>query len=191
MSAPHQEIPRRHRISVEDYHRMAAIGILKKDSRVELIDGEIIDMPPIGTSHAGMVNRLTHLLVHALAGKAVIAVQNPVQLDGFSEPQPDIAILQPRLDFYSGAHPKPPDIIALVEVADASQRYDRDIKVPLYARHGVPEVWLVDIEMWRLEIFQRPGPDGYTEVRSFAQPGCLSLAALPEIRLDLSTIFPG
>lgn len=143
---------RRHRLTVEDYHRMGEVGILSEDARVELIEGELIDMAPIGSQHAGTVSALTDVFTSALHGRAIVAVQSPVTLDDQSEPQSDLAILKFRGDYYRAAHPGSADVLLLIEVADTSAAYDRGIKVELYARYGIPEVWLVDLSQrcgWR------------------------------------------
>jgi Uma2 family endonuclease len=133
--------PQRHRYTLADYHRMGETGILAPDARVELIDGEIVDMPPPGSLHAGKVNRLTRLLQRAVGDDAVLLVQNPIVLGKYSAPQPDLALAMPRADFYESRHPGPDDVVLVVEVADTSWRFDRDVKVRLYAAHAVPEVW--------------------------------------------------
>src|SRR5262245_57646223 len=128
--------------TVDEYHRMGAAGIFSEEERVELIEGEIITMSPIGTAHAACVNRLTALLIRKLGSRAIVSIQNPVRLNNRSEPQPDIVILKPRVDFYASATPTPKDVILAIEVSDTTVRYDRSIKVPLYARTKVPEVWI-------------------------------------------------
>jgi len=190
MSTPQQEFPRRHPISVDDYYRMAAAGILREDSRVELIEGAIIDMTPIGRSHAGTVNYLNDAFSQSLRRRAIVSVQHPIRLGEFSEPQPDLALLRPREDFYRGGHPEAANIFLVVEVADTSLRYDRDVKMPLYARHGIVEAWLVDVTNGRLETFRDPGTDGYRDIRSATFLDRVALLALPEIELNLSDLFP-
>jgi len=160
MSATADDLYHRHRYTVEDYERMGAAGILGEDDRVELIEGEIIDMPPIGSPHGGSVNRIAQKLTLAVGDRAIVAVQNPIRLDDFSEPQPDIALLKPREDFYAARHPTPDDVLMLIEVAETSIRYDRDKKLPLYARAGIPEVWLVDIKAGRITRYRDPSDTG-------------------------------
>lgn len=143
---------------------MAVAGLFGVDARLELIEGEIIDMAPIGSRHAACVNRLTRLLTSRLGDRAVVSVQSPVRLGDLSEPQPDVAVLAPRDDFYAAAHPGPADIAVLVEVADTTLGWDRGVKVPLYARAGVAEVWVVDLASEVVEVFRQPGLDGYAEV---------------------------
>lgn len=157
--------PERHRFSVAAYHRMADAGLFGEDDRVELVEGEIIDMAPIGSRHAACVSRLNRLLVNGLGDRAVISVQSPVRLGDLSEPQPDIAVLVPRDDFYAGAHPGPADVILVVEVADTTLAWDRDVKLPLYAGAGVAETWVIDLTAETVEISAGPGPDGYADTR--------------------------
>ncbi len=140
----------RYRFTVEDYHKMAEVDILGEDDRVELIDGEIIEMAPIGRLHAVCVVRLTDLFGETLRRRAIVWAQNPIGLGERSEPQPDLALLRWRPNFYADADPRPEDVLLIIEVADTSLAYDRDIKVPLYARAGIPEVWLVDLNEARL-----------------------------------------
>jgi Uma2 family endonuclease len=150
------------RFSVEDYHRMGEAGILGPELRTELIDGEVVEMPPIGHPHAGTVNLLADPLKEAVGRKAIVAVQNPVWLDDYTEPLPDIALLRRRADYYRNGHPASDDVLLLIEVADTSLAYDRDVKLPRYARAEVPEAW-VDLGGRRLTIYRRPAQGAYTE----------------------------
>jgi len=140
---------------------MADPGILTEDDRVELIEGEIVDMPPVGSLHAGNVNRLNNLFVGRLSGHAIVSVQNPIHLGLYSAPQPDIALLKPRADYYARAHPEPKDILLVVEVSDATLPYDGEVKLPLDARSSIPEVWIVNLVDHRLEVYWEPSPEGY------------------------------
>lgn len=148
--------PARHRLSVDAFHRMGEAGILGAADRVELIDGEIIDMSPIGALHAAIVARLASYFSQRLGGAAVVWCQNPLRLDDTSETEPDIAILRPRADFYTTAHPGPTDVLLVIEVADTSLAYDLGTKVPLYARHGIPEAWVIDAATRRTRVFRQP-----------------------------------
>ena len=152
---------RKYRFTVADYHRMAHAGILGEGDRVELIDGEIIEMSPIGSRHAACVNRLTRLLVTKLGDRAVVAVQNPVRLSDLSEPQPDFAVLRPRQGAYADRHPGPADILLLIEVADTSLPVDEQVKAPLYAMAGIPELWIVDLGGRSIEVLLDPTEQGY------------------------------
>ncbi|CRI66605.1 conserved hypothetical protein [Thiocapsa sp. KS1] len=181
------------RVSVTDYHRMGETGILGPDLRTELIDGEIVEMPPIGHPHAGTVNLLANRLKEAVGPHAVVAVQNPVWLNDHSEPLPDIALLRPRPDYYRSAHPGPADVLLLAEVADSSLAYDREIKLPRYARAGIPEVWLVDLAGCRLAIHRQPTEDGYAEVVAADDLSAIALPLGDDTRriLDLTALFIG
>ncbi len=148
---------RRHRFSLEDYHRMVEAGILGEEDRVELIDGELVEMTPVGTRHAETVSRLVRFFVHGTP--RVVRVQDPVSLPPASEPQPDIAVVRERS--YRDSHPGPEDVLLLIEVADTSAGYDREVKIPLYARYGIPEVWLVDLQKGQIEVYREPAPGGY------------------------------
>jgi Uma2 family endonuclease len=183
------DVPRRHRLSVEAYHRMGEAGILAPDARVELIEGEIIDMAPIGSRHAGTVKHLARILQRAVGDLAIVQIQDPVSLDDHSEPQPDVALLRPRRDFYKSAHPRPADVLLIIEVAEASLRYDGEVKVPLYARHAIPEVWLVDLEGRCLMRYRDPREGVYARVDTpdLARP--LRVGALADLRADLGAIF--
>jgi len=143
----------RHRFSVAQYHRMIEAGIFAPDERLELIHGELVTMSPINRRHAAGVDRLNLLLADRLNRRALHRIQNPITLAD-SEPQPDVAIVRWRDDFYSAGHPTPPDIYWIIEVADTSIAYDRDIKVSLYLAAGIPEVWLVNLENDCLEIYR-------------------------------------
>jgi Uma2 family endonuclease len=189
MSSTAEDLLMRHRLTVRDYHRMAEAGILHEDSRVELIEGEIIDMAPIGSSHAGTVKRLLQLFDRAIGETAVLSIQDPIILGSRSEPQPDLALLRPRNDFYKNAHPEPGDVLLIVEVAESSLRYDREVKIPLYARHGVTEVWLVDLQNKGLTLFRRPEGGAYQDVAAPAALSAVTPALMPDIVLDLSVLF--
>jgi Uma2 family endonuclease len=169
------------RFTVDDYHRMADAGILAEDDRVELIDGEIVRMSPVGAQHAGTTKKLNRLLTLTLGDAAMIGVQDPVRLADDTEPEPDISVLRPRADFYRQSHPVPPEILLLIEVADTSLLADRLVKIPRYARAGVPEVWLVDLDHRRIERHTGPAAAGYTDVTVIAAGESLPSSVLPEI----------
>lgn len=153
--------PCRHRLTVSDFHRMGEAGIFAAGDRVELIDGEVIDMSPIGALHAAIVARLTAFLCRTVGGGVIVWCQNPIRLDDSSEPEPDIALLSPRADGYMSAHPGPEDVVVVIEVADTSLAYDLGVKVPLYARHGIPEAWVIDAATRQTRVFREPSAEGY------------------------------
>lgn len=183
------EQPTPHRISVLDYYRMAETGILAPGARVELIDGEIIDMAPMGSRHAGTVDWLAGRM-HRLAGdQAIVRVQSPLRLGDFAEPEPGLMLLRPRDDFYRAFHPGPQDVLLVVEVADSTLKYDTEIKLPLYARYGIPACWIVDLEHRELQVFTCPVEGGYqtgSTVQMLSQVGIPTLSGLVA---DLSRLF--
>ncbi|MGH8507608.1 MAG: Uma2 family endonuclease [Gammaproteobacteria bacterium] len=189
MSTPEPVIYQRHRLTVADYHRIGTAGIVSEADRVELIEGEIIDMAPIGSEHAAVVRRLVRLFDRVIGEQAIVSAQDPVWLSSFSEPEPDIALLRYRDDFFRHAHPRPGDVLLIVEVADTSLRYDREVKLPLYARHAILEVWIVDLENRCLQVFREPAEGGYKQVQTVDRPGVMAPLQLPDCRIDLSSLF--
>jgi Uma2 family endonuclease len=179
----------RRRFTADEYHRMARAGILGEDDRVELIDGEIVEMAPIGRRHAGCVNYFTWFFGTHLRGAAILTVQNPVRLEQHNEPQPDIVLLRPRADFYRDHIPRPGDVLLIVEVAETSAALDRRVKLPLYARSGIPEVWLVDLGQETIGAYRDPSPDGYRTAQTFRRGERLSPGAFPELELAVAEIL--
>ncbi len=175
--------------TVDDYHRMAECGILGEDDRVELVNGQVVEMSPIGNRHASTVGRLTELFGQRKGGQAILWVQNPIRLGRHSEPQPDVCLPRPRADFYGGGHPEAADILLLVEVADTSADYDREVKIPLYARAGVPETWLVNLPTERIEVYRNPGPEGYADVRTAGRGDRLTPLLLDDVTLGVGDIL--
>jgi len=157
---------------------MAEAGLLAPDDRVELIEGEIIDMAAIGSRHAACVKRLAKLFMTRLGERAVVGVQDPVRLSDLSEPQPDLAVLRDRSDFYASAHPGPGDVLLVVEVADTTLAWDRNVKGPLYGRTGVREVWIVDLGAEVVEVLTGPGAQGYADVRQAHRGESLEIAGI-------------
>ncbi|MER3399777.1 MAG: Uma2 family endonuclease [Thermoflexus sp.] len=175
--------------TVEDYHRMREAGILSEDDRVELIEGEILEMSPIGSRHAGTVARLVRIFSQRLGERAVVWPQNPIRLGVYSEPQPDVALLRPREDFYEAEHPGPGDVWLVVEVADRSVEGDRGVKAPLYGRAGIPEFWLVDLAAGVVEVYREPGVEGYRSVRRLGPGETLAPLAFPDCVLPVEEIL--
>src|SRR5882724_9622814 len=174
------EIPRR-RFTVDEYHRMAEVGIFHPDERVELIEGEIVQMAPIGPRHAGCVINATRLFITRLGDRAVVSPQNPVVIQPRSEPQPDLLLLRPRAVSYSREHPTPEDVLLAVEVADTTVRFDRLVKARLYARSGIPEFWLFLTTESLVEGYRGPGSDGYTNVTEHGSGQSLSPLAFLDV----------
>ena len=179
----------RRALTVAEYHRMCEVGILTERDRVELIEGELIAMSPIGSEHAGTVNALTRLLVQAVGERGIVAVQNPVRLDDLSEPQPDFAVLKPRADDYRRATPRSGDVLLIVEVADTSLAYDRDVKRSLYARHGVPEFWIVNLAGNEVEVCRAPTGDQYASVSHVGRDGVLEPELLSGVAIAVAAIL--
>lgn len=180
---------RRWKLDVHEYHRMGEAGILTGDDRVELIEGELVEMNPIGIGHTGAVIALNHLLVQAAGTRAMVSVQLPVRLDAHNEPQPDFALLRPKPSRYRDALPVAADVLLLVEVAESSLRFDRAVKAPLYAAHGIPELWIVDLGGAAVEVHRDPGPDGYASVTRHVRGETVEAAMLPGLRLPVDGIL--
>ena len=181
--------PVHRRFTVDEYHKMAEAGILGEDDRVELLEGEIVQMSPIGRRHAAHVKRINRIFTRTLGDRAVVGVQDPVRLDEHSEPQPDVVLLRPRADFYEQGHPGPEDVLLLVEVAETSLDADRDYKLPLYARNGIAEVWIVDIAGGVVEVNRRPGPTGYSESVRRSRRESLTVAAFSDTSFPVDEIL--
>ena len=146
----------KHWISVDEYERMGQAGIFADYARLELLEGEIYEMSPIGSLHAACVKYLSAQLNHLFNGKFIVSTQDPIRLNDFSEPQPDIALLRWRDDFYRHAHPTPDDVLLVIEVADSTVETDRSYKIPLYAQSGIAEAWLVNLPEEQIELFATP-----------------------------------
>jgi len=178
-----------HRFTVTEYYRMADAGILSEDDRVELIDGEIIDMAAIGPRHAACVARFTRLLGDMLPRDVSVRVQSPLHLGEHSEPEPDLVLVPFKADFYSGAHPTAGDALLVIEVADASLPYDERVKAALYARAAIPEFWLVDLVGQRVIVYREPDAAGYRSVASAAGADRVAPARFPSVSLKAAEIF--
>ena len=178
------------RFSVQEYHAMGTAGVLSPDERVELLDGEILTMPPIGPRHIGGVNRLMYVLYAAFGSRVVVQGQNPVRLDDWSEPEPDIALLRPRDDFYASRHARPADALALIEVAGTSMPLDRGRKLRAYARHGVAEYWIVDLAGDRVLVHRKPSATGYAVEFSASRGETLAFEAFPDDALPVDDLLP-
>lgn len=181
--------PLRRLFTASEYHTMLDAGILKEDDRVELIEGEILQMTPIGSAHGGGVNRLTALFTSLLGRRAVVSVQNSFHLNDFSEPQPDLLLLRFRDDFYSRELPRTTDVLLLIEIADSSLEFDRRIKAGLYARHGIPEVWVQDLRNGVLLVHRDPSPQGYREVKALQRGERLSPLAFPDLVIEVDAVL--
>ncbi len=182
--------PTRHRFTVAEYYALADASILSENDRVELLDGDIIHMPPIGDWHAASVNRFNHLMLPSLQGRAVVIIQNPTRLSDVSEPQPDVMLARRRDDYYGGGHPEPSDVLLLIEVSDTTLDYDRNTKLSAYARAGIQEVWIVSRQDRRIEAYTSPSEGTYSNVRRAGPNDTIAPQAFPDITLDVGPFFP-
>jgi Uma2 family endonuclease len=184
---PRTTIRAPHRFTVDEYHRMADAGILTPDDRVELLDGVVVDMSPIGDPHVEAVSRCEEAFAALLVARRVrYSTQNPFRVDRHNEPQPDFALVRPGV---VGA-PRPGDLLLAVEVADTSVADDRVAKVPLYARAGVPETWLLNVRDRALEVYREPGPAGYAQTHTYQPNQRVAAAAFPELVLRVGALLP-
>lgn len=181
--------PARRLFTVDDYHAMTRAGILSEDDRVELIEGEIVVMSPVGSRHAACVDILAELLIRAADQRTAVRVQSPIGLGESAEPQPDVCVLLRRENAYSESLPQPDDVLLVIEVSDTSLDFDRRVKARLYARHGIRQFWLIDLAGRTVEVHEGPGPDGYGE-RSVHDVGDRVPVPGLEIDLDVGKLFP-
>lgn len=182
------QVARRY-FTVDEYHRMAEAGILSEDDRVELIEGEILKMSPIGSRHAASVKRLNTLLNSLVGQIAIVSVQDPILLNDFSEPEPDIALLKPRVDFYAQSHPTSKDVLLVIEIADTSVEYDRGIKLPAYARSEIPEVWIANFPADTVEAYAEPVQGSNQRTRLYKRGESISPRLLPSISIEINRIL--
>jgi Uma2 family endonuclease len=177
-----QQVGTRRLFTVDEYERMVAAGLMVRE-HVELIEGEVLHMAPMGTRHAACVTALSELLIKRVPAEVQVRVQLPVRVPERSEPEPDLALVRRSVDPYRARHPQPEDVFVLVEVSEISLAYDRDVKLPLYARAGIPEVWLVDLARHRILVHRRPEGRRYEEMTEVHRTGTVAPAAFPGLML--------
>jgi Uma2 family endonuclease len=182
------QIARRY-FTVAEYERMGEVGIFSPDDRVELIEGEIVEISPIGKRHAACVNRLNRLLSQAVGASTIVSVQNPIRLADYSEPQPDVALLKPRADFYEQSLPAPADVLLIIGVCDTTLEYDRQIKLPLYARVGIPEVWLVNLADEQIETYAQPAGDTYQTNVRIQRGADVQATNIADLRIETAAVL--
>jgi Uma2 family endonuclease len=176
--------------TLEEYHRLGEVGILTEDDRVELIEGELIRMPPIGSNHASVVDNLMAIFVRRIdPADGRVRIQNPVIVEGRSEVQPDLTVVRFRTDGYKAANPREGDVLLLAEVADSTLRFDREVKLPLYARAGVPEVWIVNLVSDAIEVHRAPEGGAYREASVVGRDDSVSPSAFPSLTIPVSDIL--
>ena len=182
--------PNSRKFTVDEYYRMAEVGILQPDERVELICGEIVLMAPIGPLHNSGVIRLTEAFIAIFRGLFVVLPQGSIRLNQFSELEPDIALLRVRADYYSESLPTPEDMVIAVEVSDSSLAYDREVKVNLYAQANIPETWIMNLVDDCIETFTGPGPDGYANHAIYRRGDSIAPSALPDVEFAVEDLLP-
>jgi len=181
--------PTRTRITTDRYQMMVATGVLTKYDRIELIEGDMLDMAPIGTKHSAIASRLNELLILAVARSATVVVGGPVNLGEFSEPQPDLMLLKRRADFYGGKIPESADVLLLIEVSDSSLAFDQSVKLNLYARYGVSEYWVVDVDGRRIVTYREPTVKGYVRKDEFSAADIVTPQAFPHVKIPAGDLF--
>lgn len=184
------------RFTIEEYHRLTELGFFHEDDRIELIRGEIMQMAAKGTPHTTCCRNLLRELAALVAGLAELQCQDPITLPSNSEPEPDFAILRQREDNYLSAHPTPPDILLVIEIADSTLKYDQETKLSVYAEAGISDYWLFNLVEYHLETYSEPYQDlqgkfGYSTKQILLPNQTVALACFPELVLDLSKVFPG
>jgi Uma2 family endonuclease len=179
----------RHQFTVDDFHFLADEGKFKPDDRLELIEGEIYEMSPIGSLHARCVNFLSNILAGMSAGNFIISTQNPIILNDFNQPQPDVAVLRHKDNFYKDGHPQPKDVLLIIEISDTTVHLDRNIKFPNYASAGIPEAWLVDMPAERVEVHFDPKDNTYDTVKIYRRGEEISSETMPGIKFAVNDIL--
>ncbi len=183
-------VPEKTRISVDRYQKMVAAGVLTERDRIELIDGEMFNMAPIGPKHAALTARMTKLFILAIGDTTIVSPGGPVNLGDFSEPQPDLLLLRPRGDYYSGKIPVASDVLLLIEISDSTLVFDQSTKRALYARHGIPEYWIIDVEGKSIHVHREPTGNGsYAQTHGFGTTETVSPQGLPDVKLLVQNLF--
>jgi Uma2 family endonuclease len=178
-----------HRFTVEDYYRMAEVGVIARGARVELLDGQLVDMMPIGPFHSGVVDRLVELFSEQNQQRWSVRAQNPLRLDKHSEPQPDVMLLKRRADSYTRNHPVPDDVFLIIEVADSSLDLDQCEKLPVYGKAGIPEVWIVNLPERHIEVYREPHFAGYAKADIIREGENASPSAFPDVQVSVAALL--
>jgi Uma2 family endonuclease len=181
--------PTKRLTNLDEWRRLGEANIFPPGSRLELINGEILEMAPIGFNQAGHINRLVKLLTRLIPDDVIPSVQNPLQLGDLSEPEPDFMLLKPNNDFYSSRHPTASDVLLLIEVADSSLTFDQNQKLRLYALHGIPEYWLLNLNDSCLEVYRKPNGEVYSEKTTLRIGDTIALSQLDEISIRMVDIL--
>jgi Uma2 family endonuclease len=181
--------PTRMLFTIDRYQKMVATGVLTRDDHVELIDGEILETAPVTPQYASVTSRVCRQLILALGDAATVGVRHPMDLGQFSEPQPDLLVLKPRPDGYSSGHPQVEDVLLLIEIADSSLAFDSGKKRDLYARSGVSEYWIMDLNSRRTLVFLSPADGAFQRTREYLSRDCVSPVAIPKLKVDVNDLF--
>ncbi|MCK5897383.1 MAG: Uma2 family endonuclease [Cocleimonas sp.] len=189
MSVSSENYYKKHLTNLDEWKRLGEANIFPPGSRLELINGEIIDMAPIGSNHSGHINKLTQTLSRLVLDQAIVSVQNPVQLNDLSEPEPDLMLLKPSSDFYSSHHPDASHVLLLIEVADSSLNFDQSQKLRLYAIHEIPEYWLLNLKDTCLEVYRQPFDGAYEEKTTLRSGDKITLSQLKNISINIADIL--
>lgn len=179
----------KHRFNVKEYYRMAETGVLRPDARVELLNGEIIDMSPIGPFHGGLVKRLSRIFTLKARGRWIVSTQDPLRLDDQSEPEPDVMLLKPHADDYTSRHPQAEDVFLLIEVSDTTVEFDRAEKLPAYGRAGVAEVWIVNLNDLAIEVYREPHFTGYSSKTILSAGSQVAPLAFPDAEVNVAELL--
>lgn len=181
--------PNKHLTNLDEWRRLGEANIFPPNARIELIDGEILDMAPIGFNHSGHLNRINKVFARLIPDELITSIQNPLQLGDLSEPEPDFMLLKPNPDFYSSRHPVADDVLLLIEVADSSLAFDQNQKLRLYALHGIPEYWLLNLNDSSLEVYRQPNGEVYAEKTTLRAGSQVTLSQVPDISIQISDIL--
>lgn len=184
------QIRQRRRFNVSEYHAMVESGVLRHDERVELLDGDVVVMAAMSSRRAACIDWFSRSLILALVEATIVRVRGPVRLDDDNEPEPDVTLLRRRDDYYATGHPGPDDVLLLIEVADTTLDFDRNLKLPLYARAGIPEIWIVNLQDRRVEVYTEPDGVGYGSVRHYGPGESVAPRHFPDIALEVERIIP-
>jgi hypothetical protein len=180
---------RQYRFTADEFEQMGRAGILHEDQRLELIDGFILEMSPIGSKHVVAMACLNEILVLQWAGRLTVSVQSPIRLGPRNEPLPALAVLRHRPRHYANALPTPPDVLLVIEISDTSIEYDRDTKIPLYAKAGIPEAWLVDLQAETITVYREPAPEGYRQAQQYGRGEKVKSASVPGLEVEVNAVL--
>jgi Uma2 family endonuclease len=179
----------RKKFRTDEVYQMMEIGILPEESGWELIDGEIIHRMTIGSKHAAIVKKLNRIFTRVFEDEVIISIQDPIHIDEYNEPEPDIALLKPRDDFYAKQHPEPKDVLLVIEISDSTLNYDREVKKEIYAEAGIDEFWLINLKLNTVETYSNPSNGTYYQMRIFERGEIIQAKNIAGVSLEVNKIF--